>query len=45
MFEKIKALFIKYRELISYAFFGGLTTVVSFGSYFILNMVFHVYYL
>ena len=45
MFEKIKALFIKYRELISYVFFGGLTTVVSFGSYFILNMVFHVYYL
>ena len=37
MFEKIKSLFHKYRELISYVFFGGLTTVVSFGSYFILN--------
>ncbi len=39
MFEKIKSLFQKYRELISYVFFGGLTTVVSFGSYFILNLL------
>ena len=39
MFERIKALFIKYRELISYVFFGGLTTVVSFGSYFVLNLI------
>ena len=31
--EKIKSLFIKYREVISYLFFGGLTTVVSWGSY------------
>ena len=39
MFEKLKALFLKYRELISYVFFGGLTTVVSFGSYFVLNLL------
>lgn len=31
--EKIKSLFVKYKEVISYLFFGGLTTVVSWGSY------------
>lgn len=45
MFEKLKSLFIKYRELISYVFFGGLTTLVSWGSYFVLNEVFHAHYL
>ncbi len=34
MTEKIKELFIKYRELIMYIIFGGLTTVVSFVSYY-----------
>lgn len=45
MFDKLKSLFEKYRELISYVFFGGLTTVVSWGSYFVLNEVFHAHYL
>ena len=31
--EKIKALYQKYREPISYLFFGGLTTVVSWVTY------------
>ena len=31
--DKIKGLFLKYRELISYLFFGGLTTLVSWASY------------
>lgn len=34
MTEKIKEMFIKYRELIMYIIFGGLTTVVSFVSYY-----------
>lgn len=37
--EKIKSLFIKYRELIMYVIFGGLTTVVSFVSYYALLWV------
>ena len=39
MVEKIEALLIKYREIIVYVFFGGLTTVVSWGSYFLLRLV------
>ena len=39
MVEKIKDLIIKYREIIVYVFFGGLTTVVSWGSYFLLRLV------
>ena len=31
--EKLKELYLKYREIISYLFFGGLTTLVSWGSY------------
>lgn len=31
--EKIDVYFQKYREIITYIFFGGLTTVVSFVSY------------
>ena len=45
MFEKIMSLFQKYHELISYVFFGVLTTIVSFGSYFILNDLVHANYL
>lgn len=33
MLEKIKKIYHKYEEIISYLFFGVLTTVVSFGSY------------
>lgn len=35
MMEKIKALFVKYRELIMYVIFGGLTTVVNWLFYYI----------
>ncbi len=31
--EKLKALLIRYREIVSYLFFGGLSTVVSWGTY------------
>lgn len=31
--DKLKALFLKYKEPISYLFFGGLTTVVSWITY------------
>ncbi|MBQ8508778.1 MAG: GtrA family protein [Clostridia bacterium] len=44
MVEKIKALFLKYKELILYVFFGGLTTVVSWGSYFLLTELAHAHY-
>lgn len=33
MMSKIKNLFIKYKEIITYVIFGVLTTVVSWGSY------------
>lgn len=37
MIDKIKALYKKYRELIVYVFFGGLTTLVDFGAYILLT--------
>ena len=37
--EKIKALFSKYKEVISYLFFGGCTFVVSIASFYVLNRV------
>lgn len=39
MIEKIKALWIKYEEIISYLIVGGLTTVVSWGAMFLVNWV------
>ena len=39
MIEKIKALCIKYRELIVYVIVGGLTTVVSWGCKFLWNII------
>lgn len=43
--ETIKSIFLKYKELILYVFFGGLTTLVNWGSYWVLADVFHVPYL
>ena len=43
--ETIKSLFLKYKELILYVFFGGLTTLVNWGSYWVLADIFHVPYL
>ena len=41
----LKSLFLKYKELILYVFFGGLTTLVNWASYWLLADVFHVPYL
>lgn len=41
----MKSLFLKYKELILYVFFGGLTTLVNWGSYGLLADVVHVPYL
>ena len=43
--EKWKALYDRYRELILYVVFGGLTTLVSFVSYWIFVDLFHIYYM
>ena len=37
----MKSLFIKYRELISYVFFGALTTAVNFAVFYALQAFFH----
>lgn len=41
MIEKIKALCIKYREIIVYIIVGGLTTVVSWAAKFAWNFIFY----
>ena len=41
MIEKIKALCIRYREIIVYIIVGGLTTVVGWGSKFLWNILFY----
>ena len=41
----VRSLFTKYRELILYVFFGGLTTLVNWAGYWILVDVFHVPYM
>ena len=45
--NKIKALFVKYKELITYVVFGVLTTLVNFVCFWALNKIFgdHVYLL
>ena len=42
---RIKELYCKYREMILYVVFGGLTTVVSIASYWIFVDVFHIHYM
>ena len=41
MNEKIKALFVKYREIIIYIIVGGMTTVVSWGCKFLWGAIFY----
>lgn len=41
----MKALFFKYKELILYVFFGGLTTLVNWGMYWFLNDLVQIHYL
>ena len=43
--ESLKSLYLKYKELILYVFFGGLTTLVNWGGYWLLADLFHVSYL
>ena len=43
--ERLRELFIKYRELLSYLFFGVLTTVVNYVSYLLLAPFFAFAYL
>lgn len=38
--EKLKGLFLKYKEIIMYLIFGVLTTLVSWGSYALFEIVF-----
>ncbi len=40
--EKVKELYLKYKEIINYIIFGGLTTVVNFVSYFVIAKVFYI---
>ena len=42
MIQKLRALVIKYWEIITYIFFGGLTTVVNWVVYFPLYNLLHV---
>ena len=41
MIEKIKALCIKYREILVYIIVGGMTTVVSWGCKFLWGAIFY----
>ncbi len=45
MMETIRALLHKHRELISYVFWGVMTTVVNYVTYFLLTEGLRVYYL
>ncbi len=36
---RIKELFFKYREVVLYLFFGGCTTLVNIGAYFVLDVM------
>lgn len=43
--NSLSNIYNKYKEVILYLFFGVLTTVVSFGSYYVCSEVLHIYYL
>lgn len=45
MIETIRTLLRKYRELVSYVFWGVMTTAVNYVSYTLLTEVFHVHYM
>jgi putative flippase GtrA len=42
---QMKELFLKYKEVIAYLFFGGLTTVVNIVAYFVCTSIFALNYL
>lgn len=41
--QRLKQLFCKHREIILYVFFGGLTTLVSVGSFILFDAVLHIH--
>ncbi len=41
----LKTLFVKYREMILYLFFGVLTTLVNWAAYWLLTDLLHVHYM
>jgi putative flippase GtrA len=45
MKENLKKLFYKYKEIILYCIFGGLTTIINIIAYFIFSRFFNVNYL
>lgn len=45
MIDVIFALLRKHRELVSYVFWGVMTTVVNYAAYTLLTEVMHIYYL
>lgn len=40
--KKIKELYTKYKETINYIIFGGLSTLVNFGSYYVVAKIFNI---
>lgn len=42
MMDKILKLYKKYKEIINYLFFGGLSTVVNFGSYYVCARIINI---
>lgn len=45
MIETIRTLLRKYRELVSYVFWGVMTTAVNYVSYTLLTEAFHIHYM
>lgn len=45
MIEKVKEYYEKYQEIISYLFFGGLTTVVNIVTFFFFDTLLDIHYL
>lgn len=41
--DKLKELWRKYREILLYVFFGGVTTVVSLGSFILFDKLLHIH--
>jgi putative flippase GtrA len=42
--QRIKALYARYREMIAYLFFGGLTTLLSIGLFWLFGIVLQLHY-
>lgn len=42
MIDKILNLYKRYKEIINYLFFGGLSTIVNFGSYYVCAKIINI---